>query len=93
MNDTPKNLPDEIWNRLKEWARARAASPCADDTPGSDDYHARVADIVKEVTGRRDGVPADVAAFYARETAEMVMIFRAEPTLRSDSMVIAPQPE
>lgn len=93
MSYTPRNLPDEIWSRLKEWARARAALPSHGDAAGVEDYHTRVAEIVNEVTGRRDGVPSDVAAFYARETAEMVLSFRAELARHTERLILAPQPE
>jgi hypothetical protein len=68
------NLPDEIWSRLKCWARIRAET----DAPLTvEDCVAHVIGTVKDITGRPDALPPDVVTFYANESAEMVDRFRA----------------
>ncbi len=67
------NLPDEIWSRLKEWAKTQAA---AQISPTNDECVAQVLQIAAEITGRPDTLRSDVVAFYANETAEMISKFR-----------------
>lgn len=66
-------LPDEIWCRLKQWAKIQAQEQAS---PSNDDCVAQVLCITAEITGRMDGLRRDVVTFYANETAEMIAKFR-----------------
>jgi hypothetical protein len=67
------NVPDEIWNRLKQWAKSQAGEQVS---PTIDECVSRVLDVAAEVAGRPDSLRRDVVSFYAAETAEMIAKFR-----------------
>lgn len=67
------NLPDQIWGRLKEWAKVQART---ETSPTHDECVAQVQRIIRVITGRTDSVRHDVVTFYANETAEMIAGFR-----------------
>jgi hypothetical protein len=69
------NFPDEVWSRLKAWAKVQAEAYVS---PTIDECVACVERIATEITGRNDSLRSDVVSFYATETAEMVARFRRE---------------
>lgn len=71
------NLTDEIWQQLKGWARVHARSSAPATTRLCT---TRVSQIVKELTGRSDTLPAQVIEFYANEALAMVNHFREAKT-------------
>lgn len=67
------NFPDEVWGRLKAWAKVQAhGSGC----PTIDECASYVEHIAKEITGCAGSLPGDVVRFYAAETAEMIAVLR-----------------
>ncbi len=68
------DFPDEIWKRLKEWAKAQAHAQLS---PTNAECVAQVLLIAADLTGRRDILRGDVVTFYANETAEMVLRYSA----------------
>ncbi|HET7814306.1 MAG TPA: hypothetical protein VFL13_08015 [Candidatus Baltobacteraceae bacterium] len=58
------NLPEAVWNRLKDIGRDEAASG---RQPSLEECLAHVHDVVTELTGRRDSLRTGVAEFYAEE--------------------------
>lgn len=71
----PMNFPDQVWARLKAWAKLRAADG---DQPSRDECAEEVLRASEHITGQRDTLRAEVVKFYAAETAEMVEKFRAQ---------------
>jgi hypothetical protein len=71
----PSNFPDEVWNRLKAWAKNQAHGGCL---PERDECLAVVERIAREITGRAGALRPDVVLFYASETADMAAKFRME---------------
>jgi hypothetical protein len=67
------NFPDEVWGRLKAWAKVQAQGCCS---PTVDECAAYVEHTAKEITGRPNALPIDVVRFYAAETAEMIASIR-----------------
>jgi hypothetical protein len=68
------HLPDEIWARLKTWAKTQAASTAQ---PSLEESEAYVRRICGELTGRPSVLPPGAVAFYASELRDMVAKFRA----------------
>ncbi len=71
----PTNFPDQVWARLKAWAKLRAADG---DQPTPEECAEEVLRASAHITGHRDSLRAEVVKFYAAETAEMVEKFRAQ---------------
>jgi hypothetical protein len=69
------NFPDEVWCRLKAWARKKASDG---ESPTLSDCAAQVERIASEITGFPNSLRADVVNFYAAETAEMILRFRED---------------
>jgi hypothetical protein len=69
------NLPDEIWSRLKAWAKIQAQ---AGVSPSVAECAAHVERLSKELTGYADSLRSDVIEFYAAETSEMIARFQTE---------------
>lgn len=69
------SLPDQVWSRLKTWARRQADGGA---TRNFEECHAQVQRAVHEVTGYADSLRAGVVDFYAQETREMIERFRDE---------------
>jgi prephenate dehydrogenase len=69
------NFPDEVWSRLKAWAKIQASGPVS---PTSDECVACVERIATEITGQTNSLRRDVVTFYAAETAEMIARFREQ---------------
>ena len=72
LSKTP-TLPDEIWTRLKTWAKAQAASPLEPSFNECENYVRRVC---LEITGAPNALRPDVVAFYASEARELATKFR-----------------
>lgn len=70
----PPKFPEELWTRLKTWANARASSQA---DPSLDDCERYLYRICSELAGDPNVLPAEAAAFYARETIAMIAKFRA----------------
>ena len=70
---TVPNFPDEIWARLKTWAKAQAVSNAA---PSIDECEAYVRHVCGEIASNPSVLGPDVVAFYAREAREMIVKFR-----------------
>jgi len=70
----PTNFPDQVWARLKTWAKVRAAQA---GKPSVDECVEEVGRASEDITGRRDTLRAEVVKFYAAETADMVEKFRS----------------
>lgn len=68
------NLPDQVWSRLKDWAKKQAA---AQISPTHDECVAYVQQAAADITGRSDSLRGDVIIFYAGEVAEMISKFRS----------------
>ncbi|HTX56558.1 MAG TPA: hypothetical protein VMD47_05575 [Candidatus Acidoferrales bacterium] len=68
MHDFRGSLGDEIWRRLKDWARTRAGSGALT----ADDCVPHVVGIIRDLTGYPDTLGSEAIAFYASEAAEMV---------------------
>jgi hypothetical protein len=81
MNRFHGSLTDEIWHELKGWARAHARSNALASRRMCS---ARVIQIVKELTGRSDALPAQAVQFYAMETLAMIDRFRQTQTEPAD---------
>lgn len=58
------NLPEAVWNRLKEIGRDQAANG---RQPSIEECFTHVEAVVAELTGRADGLPPQVFQFYAEE--------------------------
>ena len=71
---TVPNFPDEIWARLKTWAKAMAA---ANAEPSIDECEAYVHHVCGEITSNPSVLGPDVVAFYAGEARDMIVKFRA----------------
>ena len=71
---TVPNFPDEMWARLKTWAKAQAASNLE---PSIDECEAYVRHVCGELTSKPSVLGPDVVAFYAREARDMIVKFRA----------------
>jgi hypothetical protein len=69
------NFPDEVWARLKAWAKAACARP---DRPTVEECSDEVERIAAEITGIPNVLRPEVVNFYARETVEMTARFRDE---------------
>lgn len=69
----PPNFPDEIWARLKTWAKAQAVSPAEPSIQACESY---VRHICAQIAGDHDLLRPDVVAFYGRETLDMIAKFR-----------------
>lgn len=69
------NFPDEVWNRLKAWAKVRAAS---DGSPTLEECAAYVRSVSKDITGNSEALRPEIVSFYAAETADMVVRFREQ---------------
>jgi hypothetical protein len=70
---TPLNFPDEIWTRLKTWAKTQA-SACAE--PSLQECATYVRRICGDIAGDQNALRPDVVAFYAREAQSMIERFR-----------------
>jgi hypothetical protein len=70
---TPLNLPDEIWERLKTWAKAQA---CSAVHSSLNECEVHVRRVCREITGNSDALRDDVVAFYAREAHQMIFKYR-----------------
>ena len=68
------SVPDRIWERVKTWAKAQAASSA---DPSLEECERFVRNACHEVSGRLDALPAQVVAFYASEIREMILKYRA----------------
>jgi hypothetical protein len=68
------NFPDEVWGRLKAWAKVQAQGS---SSPTVDECAAYVEHTAKEITGRPNALPLEVVRFYAAETAQMIASIRA----------------
>lgn len=72
------NFPDEVWGRLKAWAKVQAQGT---GSPSIDECAAYVEHTAKEITGRPNVLPSELIRFYAAETAQMIASIReAEAT-------------
>lgn len=69
------NFPDEVWARLKAWAKVVARGS---EVPSTDDCALHVERLAREITGIPNALRAEVVQFYASETAEMIARYRAE---------------
>lgn len=67
------NFPDEVWGRLKAWAKVQAQGAVS---PTIDECAAYVEHTAKEITGRPNVLPLDVIRFYAAETVQMIASIR-----------------
>ncbi|HEY9180184.1 MAG TPA: hypothetical protein VIO32_05660 [Candidatus Baltobacteraceae bacterium] len=72
------NFPDDIWQRLKAWAKIQAH---ASESPSEDDCIQYIRKIVADVAGAAKALPEPVVLFYAAETLEMIRSFRAEQSV------------
>jgi hypothetical protein len=81
MQEFRGTLGDEIWRRLKDWAKDRAG---VEEALSHDDCRAQVVRIIREITGHADLLRADLVAFYASEVAEMVEKMGGTIALRND---------
>lgn len=68
------NLPDDIWARLKTWAKTQAASSAE---LSLDECKSYAQLVCRELTGRPNALRPDVVAFYAKEALEMIAVYRA----------------
>lgn len=75
MSPFQGNLPDQVWSRLKQWAKTQAGAQLS---PTNDECVAQVCRITVDITGRADGLRREVISFYADETVEMIAKFRAQ---------------
>jgi len=87
MHSYRGNLPDEIWSRMKHWAKTQAG---AQISPTIDECVAAVLHITAEITGRADSLRRDVVSFYANETAEMILQFRENDSATAAFSLIPP---
>lgn len=71
---TFSNLADDIWTRLKTWARAQASLSAQ---PSLDECERYVQGVCSQLTGKPNALRPDVVAFYASETREMIAAYRA----------------
>lgn len=70
------NFPDEVWSRLKAWAKDQAL---ANKPRTLEECTAQVESVAKDITGAERSLRPDVVAFYAAETLEMIARFQNEP--------------
>jgi hypothetical protein len=74
------NFPDEVWGRMKAWAKIQAQAPAV---PSIDECAAYVRFCTEEITGRADILPAEVVNFYAAETLDMIDRLREDAALNT----------
>ena len=74
------NFPDDVWGRMKAWAKIQAQAPAV---PSIEECAAYVRFCTEEITGRTDMLPEEVVNFYAAETAEMIERLRADTALNT----------
>lgn len=74
------NFPDDVWGRLKAWAKIQAQAPAV---PTNEECAAYVRFCTEEITGRSDMLPAEVVNFYAAETVEMIERLREDAALNT----------
>ena len=75
----PENsLPEEVWGRLKAWAKghARAAT-----SPSADECTAYVRDTVRLITGHENAMRTEAVRFYSGEALELIALYAAEAAL------------
>lgn len=70
-----ESFPDEVWCRLKAWAKIQAGGEAS---PTPDECALYVRTVVKDLTGDAGALRPDVVCFYAAETSEMVARFRQQ---------------
>ena len=74
------NFPDDVWGRLKAWAKIQAQAPAV---PSSEECAAYVRFCAEEITGRSDMLPTEVVYFYATETVDMIERLREDAALNT----------
>jgi hypothetical protein len=68
------NFPDEIWQRLKAWAKIQADGS---ESPSEDDCAQYVERLAQELGGSPKTLPDAVVRFYAVEVLDMIRNMRA----------------
>lgn len=69
------SLPEEVWGRLKTWAKARAHAAAS---PSIEECAEYVRETVRSITGREDALRTDAVRFYAAEAFEMIANLSAD---------------
>ena len=72
------SFPDDVWQRLKAWAKIQAHAP---ESPSEDDCIRYIQKIVGDLAGAAKALPEPVVQFYAAETLEMIRSLRAEQSV------------
>ena len=73
------NFPEDVWGRLKAWAKIVSVAP---EAPTLEQCAAHVRRVATEISGLTAPLRPDVVEFYASETLQMIARLRedvAEP--------------